>query len=434
MLKDVEIRKAKPRDKAYKLADSGGLHLFVTPRGHKSWRLKYRFAGKEKLLVLGAYPDISLAEARSRRDAAKKQLRDHIDPGLEARMAKLVAVTEQQQTFETVAREWHETQIGRWRPVHARDVITSLERDVFPHLGTLPMARIDEELVLAVLAKVEDRGAIETARRLLQRIQSVFSYARGRKLVRQSLSADLVKSLKPVPRAKLRPALIAPDALRRLIADVDQAGANPVTKLASRFMALTAQRPGMIRTAPWSEFFNMDGFARDDQFDGPIWIIPAERMKQAFDLRDDDTFAHRVPLAPEAVEVLQAVRQLTGRGPLPFCSNRSSHVPISENAVGYLYNRLGYRGRHVPHGWRAAFATYWNERIGALPIDEVGRRSERMIVDLMLAHIPQGLSPSELRYNRAAYMPRRLELATEWAAHLMQGQRSAFDLLTGPRR
>ncbi|QHL91648.1 integrase arm-type DNA-binding domain-containing protein [Sphingomonas changnyeongensis] len=434
MLTDLEIRKAKPRDKAYKLADSGGLYLFVTPSGHRSWRLKYRFAGKEKALVLGTYPQLSLAEARLRREAAKKQLREHIDPGVEAKVAKLVAATGHEQTFEAVARDWYATQLDRWKPVHARDVITSLERDVFPHIGKLPMARVDEQVVLAVLAKVEKRGAIETARRLLQRIRAVSSYARGRGMVSQPLSADLVRSLKPVPRAKLRPALTSADKLRRLIADVDQAGAHPVTKLASRFMALTAQRPGMIRTAPWSEFFNMDGFARDDRFDGPIWIIPADRMKQDADLRGDESFAHRVPLSPHAVEVLQAVRQLTGRGPLPFCSNRSSHVPMSENAVGYLYNRLGYQGLHVPHGWRAAFATYWNERISALPIDEVGRQTERMVVDLMLAHIPQGLSPSELRYNRAAYMPRRLELATEWAEHLMKGQKSAFDLLTGPRR
>ncbi|QHL91155.1 integrase arm-type DNA-binding domain-containing protein [Sphingomonas changnyeongensis] len=216
MLTDLEIRKAKPRDKAYKLADSGGLYLFVTPSGHKSWRLKYRFAGKERALVLGTYPQLSLAEARLRREAAKKQLREHIDPGVEAKVAKLVAATGHEQTFEAVARDWYATQLDRWKPVHARDVITSLERDVFPHISKLPMARVDEQVVLAVLAKVEKRGAIETARRLLQRIRAVFSYARGRGMVSQPLSADLVRSLKPVPRAKLRPALrLSGDGRRR---------------------------------------------------------------------------------------------------------------------------------------------------------------------------------------------------------------------------
>ena len=434
MLTDIAARKAKPRNKAYKLADGGGMHLFVTPNGHKSWRLKYRFGGKEKLLVLGSYPDLSIVDARQRRDSAKQQLRENRDPGVEAKVAKLAAVAQHEVTFEAVARAWHELQLPRWKPVHANDVITSLERDVFPYLGSLPITRLDEPVILTVLKKVENRGAIETARRLLQRIGSVFAYAKGAGLVTSVPTSDLVQSLQPVLKAKLRPALIKPTAIRQLISDVDAAGAHPVTKLASRFMALTAQRPGMIRTAPWCEFYNIDGGERDDEFDGPIWIIPANRMKQALELRGDDEFEHRVPLSRQAVDVLLAVRQLTGRGPLPFCSTRSSHVALSENAVGYLYNRLGYRGRHVPHGWRAAFSTYWNERILSLPLDEVARRSERLVVDLMLAHIPQGLSPSELRYNRAAYMPRRLQLAQEWADHLMVDQKSAFELLHGRRR
>ena len=173
MLTDAAVRKAKARVKDYKLADSGGLHLFVAKTGHRSWRLKYRFGGKERRMVFGPYPEVSLAQARIMRDDAKRLLREGRDPNYEAKLAKRANTQRHEHTFEALAREWHGVQQGRWTKVHADDVISSMERDLFSALGGLAMVDIDEHLVLSTLQAVEARGAIETAHRLRQRIASV---------------------------------------------------------------------------------------------------------------------------------------------------------------------------------------------------------------------------------------------------------------------
>ena len=434
MLTDAAVRKAKPADKDYKLADSGGLYLYVTAKGYRSWRFKYRFGGKEKRLVFEAYPEMSLADARARRDDAKRMLREHRDPAVEARKLKLSSVVRYENTFEKFARAWHADQSGRWKPVHAADVIGSLERDIFPLLGSFPIADIDEPLLLATLRKVEARGAIETAHRLLQRMSAIFKYARGAGGGNGNPAADMKGSIKPAPPKRRWPALIDMGAIRTLISVVDAAGASPITRLASRMMALTAQRPGMIRTAPWHEFEGIDWTDPEADSSKVLWKIPPDRMKQQLDLRENEMFEHVVPLSWQAVETLRAVHRLTGRGPLVFPSSRSAHEPISENAVGYLYNRLGYQGRHVPHGWRTSFSTTMNGLVErALPGSD-RLIIDRLIIDLMLAHIPAGLSESERIYNRAAYMDRRRELAQNWADLIMIDQKPAHDLLKGPRR
>ncbi len=434
MLTDAAVRKAKAREKDYKLADSGGLHLFVTKTGHRSWRLKYRFGGKERRIVFGPYPEVSLAEARIMRDEAKRLLRDGRDPSYEAKLAKLANTQRHEHTFEVLARDWHKLQEERWSAVHASDVISSMERDLFPALGGLAMADIDEHLVLSTLQAVEARGAIETAHRLRQRIASVFKFARFKKVVTHN-PADVGELLKPVPKGKRWPALLNLDEIRGLIAAVDRAGANPVTRLTSRFMALTGQRPGMIRSAPWTEFHDISWADEGAVDENAYWLITADRMKLELELKGDDAFDHKVPLARQAVETLKAVRRLTGRGPLPFPNNRSSFTPISENAVNFLYHRLGYKGRHVSHGWRASFSTLMNEHFATKHIGSDPRLVlERLIIDLMLAHAPAQMSESERRYNRAAYMGQRREIAQLWADWIMDGQLNASELLEGPRR
>ncbi|WP_065846235.1 integrase arm-type DNA-binding domain-containing protein [Sphingobium sp. Ndbn-10] len=434
MLTDAAIRKAKPKDKDYKLADYGGLYLFITKAGHRSWRLKYRFAEKEKRLVLGSYPDLSLAEARDMRDDAKRMLRDGRDPVIEAKKRKLANVVQMENTFEKVGRQWYGDQVARWKPVHAADVITSLERDVFPAIGGLPITDIDEPLLLATLKKVEARGAIETAHRLLQRCSSIFKYGKGIGACRENPAVDMKVSLKTVPPARRWPALTELDQLQALIRDVDCSTSHPITRLASRMMALTAQRPGMIRTAPWSEFEGIDWNKPDEVANRPQWRISASRIKLVLELREDEAFEHIVPLSRQAVEVLRVARRLSGRGPLAFPGARSGLEPLSENAVGYLYNRIGYKGRHVPHGWRSSFSTIMNGLVERSHPGSDRLLIDRLIIDLMLAHIPAGMSGSELIYNRAAYIERRRELAQQWADLIMADQLSAAVLLDGPRR
>lgn len=312
-----------PRDKDYKIADAGGLHRFVTRKGVRSWRFKYRVSGKEKLLVIGQRPAVSLKAARLARDEAKKALAQGRDPALEARRVKLVGHGRAEETFEHYAGAWHGGQMARWKSVHASDVIESLERDLFPVIGAYPVTDIDEPLLLATLRKVEDRGAIETARRLRQRAEHVFRFARAAGARNANPAVDVKAAMKPLPKKRRWPAIIELDRLRTLVRDVDCAGALPVTRLASRFLALTAQRPGMVQRLPWSEIEGVDWSHPNQPSPEATWHVPSEYMKLEFDLREDDDWDHYVPLAPQAVEVLHAIRPLTGRGPLAFPSSWS---------------------------------------------------------------------------------------------------------------
>jgi len=428
MLTDLKIRQAKARESDYKLPDGGGLHLFVTNKGFKSWRLKYRFAGKEKLLVLGSYPDLSLGQARERRDEAKRILRDHRDPAVEAQKRRLIAAAAAEATFEAVAREWHEMQTPRWVPIHVGDVLKSLEQEVFPHVGSMPLKEIDAPLVLAVLRKIERRGALETAKRVRQRMSAVFVHGIATGACCDDPAARVMKALRPAPKKTRQPAITEIEDLRSLLRKVEATGATPVTKIASRLLALTAVRPGVLRGVTWEEFEGIDWeSAHPEDAEAPLWRIPSERMKLVLDRKGDAAFEHLAPLSRQAVEALAAIRPLTKRLPIVFPSTRHLHRPLSENAIGYLYNREGYHGRHVPHGWRAAFSTIMNERA-----ERAGRSGDRAVIDLMLAHIPP--NTVEGAYNRAAYMERRREIAQEWADLLTDGLAPPAELIKGPRR
>ncbi|MBF5091896.1 DUF4102 domain-containing protein [Novosphingobium sp. NBM11] len=433
MLSDVAIRKAAPAGKPYKMADEKGLYLLVRPAGGKLWHMKYRIAGKEKKLSFGPYPDVTLAEARDLRDAARKLIQSGIDPAEDKKRQAVAARMAQANSFEVVAREWFGLQEARWTPIHANDVLRSLERDVFPAIGPRAISAIDAQDVLGLLRKVERRGSIETAKRLRQRISAVFTLALSKRLVRDNPAKDLEDALLPKRKAKKQAAIVKLDDLRALIESVEQAGAYPVTLLASRFLALTAQRPGVVRRARWHDIKGID-WQSDEPSPDAIWHIPAAQMKLELDRKADDGFDHIVPLAPQAVDALRVVRQLSGRGDLVFPGQRHAHHPISENAIGYLYNRAGYAGRHVPHGWRAAFSTTMNERYER-EWRAAGHRDaspDRAIIDLMLAHVPA--NKVEGAYNRAAYLPRRREIACEWADMLLASAVPAELLLDVERR
>lgn len=348
-----------------------------------------------------------------RKIAARKLLSEGRDPGLEAQKAKVERAVAAGNTFEALARGWYDLQESRWTPIHAGDVIGSLEKEVFPWIGKLPIREIDEPLVLSVLRKIEKRGAIETAHRVRQRISAVFVHAIAEGAAARDPAGVVTKALKPVPRARKRLALVSIDALHDMIRKTEAEPASPLTKLASRFLALTAQRPGMIRALPWTEIENVN-WSNEEPCPDALWRVPAARMKLMLELKHDDGFEHLVPLSAEAVAVLRAVHVLTGRGPLIFPSNRNARMPMSENTLSYFYNRCGYQGRHVPHGWRASFSTIMNEWA-----ERGGTPGDRHVIDLMLAHIPEGVSGSEGAYNRAAYLKRRREITDAWGAMLL---------------
>lgn len=420
MLSDAKVRAAQPRDRAYKLADGHQLYLFVTPSGGKLWRMDYQFDGKRKSLSFGKYPLVTLAEARRKRDDARRTLEDGHDPGVAKKLKLKANVEASRNTFEKVAREWHEVNAPQWAKVHAADVLRSFERDVFPAIGSLPIAALTPPKLLEVLRAVEARSAIETAKRLRQRISGVYAYAIASGIAEIDPAEKVGAALKPMPKKGRQPAITDIVELRRMLATVDGDVARPVTRLALRLIALTAVRPGELRGAEWIEFEGLDGGT-------PLWRIPAARMKGDLNRKDDVSGDHLVPLAPASVQVLRAITSLTGASKLVFPSSRHIHRPMSENALGYLLNRAGYHGRHVPHGFRAAFSTIMNEWANTH-----GREDDRAVIDLMLAHVPR--NKVEGAYNRAAYMERRRELAEVWASMLTPGLAPPAALLPMQRK
>lgn len=400
MLSDAEIRRIKPGEKDRKLADGSGLYLLVRANGARLWRMKYRFAGKEKLLSFGAYPEVSLAAARAARDSARAELRADQDPSL-TKLQRRAAASNRDSAFEPVARAWLKEHQQNWTERHASDVLDSLERLVFPRLGRVPIETITAPMVLEVIRAIEARRAKETARRVRQRMSAIFGFAIGSGLAEGDPAAVVRGALAPLKKGR-QPAIVSLVDLRTMMHAAEAVPAHPVTKLAFRFLALTAVRPGELRAMTWREL------AGDD------WRIPAERMKMRRE--------HVVPLSRQALEALEVVRELTGMGPLPFPNARWARRPMSENAIGYLLNRAGFAGRHVPHGFRAAFSSIMNERWPA----------DRAVIDLMLAHAPK--DKVEGAYNRAQHMERRREIAQSWADILLEGAAPLRDLLSGPRR
>ncbi|MBV1822777.1 integrase arm-type DNA-binding domain-containing protein [Komagataeibacter sp. AV436] len=406
MLTDAKIRSAKPADRAWRLADTGGLFVHITPAGKKIWRYRYKFEKREKLLTLGHYPGVSLAEARAEREEARRILREGRDPSMEAKIVRLAARVNTATTFEAVAREWYEQRKVLWATRHAFDVIRSLERDIFPKLGHVPINGITPPVVLAVLRQIEDRGAIETAHRIRQRMSDVFVHAIASGCGSSDPAAVVAPALRPVIRGR-QPAITDLEGLRSLVHRTEAEEAHPVTLLALRLLYLTAVRPGELRFAQWADFEGLDG-------PKPLWNIPAERMKMKRD--------HLVPLSRQAVATLEALRPFSGRWPHLFPNTRRPRQVMSENALGYLLNRAGFHHCHVPHGFRASFSTIMNERF----------RSDRQVIDVMLAHSLK--DKVEGAYNRAIYLERRRELAQVWADLVSEGQVSLGELIATKRR
>ena len=336
-----QIKNAKPAVKPYKLADGGGLYLLINSNGSKYWRLKYRYGGKEKVLALGVYPDVSLALARDERQEAKKHLRDFVDPSKVRKQRKQATISKTVNSFEAVAQEWWQKQVGRWSLDHGTKVWRSLESDVLPYLGHRPISEITTDEVLAAVRRVEKRQAFDLAGRILQRCSSVFRYAIQTKRTSNNPTADCAGALET--RKRQHRLALKKSELPAFLKELKNYEGHPVTRLALTLLTITFVRSGELRFATWDEF----------DLNNKMWRIPAKRMKMGTE--------HLVPLCRQAIAVIEDLKQYTGDDKYLFTGERSRLKPISNNTMIYAMYRLGYKSRATPHGFRTSASSILNE-------------------------------------------------------------------------
>ncbi|MBN9557200.1 MAG: integrase arm-type DNA-binding domain-containing protein, partial [Alphaproteobacteria bacterium] len=334
-LTDTTVRKSRPGNRPRKLSDGGGLHLLLTPSGGRLWRLQYRFAGKQKMVAFGTYPEVSLAEARAKRDEAKKALESGVDPAANARLEKLTKQLSQACTFSVVADEYIAKLKAQNRAQATMKKVEWLLDFAKPLLGNRPIAEIKSAEVLVVLRQVEKRGRLETARRLRSTIGSVFRYAIATTRAEHDPTVALAGAL-ATPTITPRAAILDSQKFGGLLRAIETFDGQPTTKAALKLMALLFPRPGELRAAQWQEF----------DLDQAIWTIPAERTKMRR--------PHRSPLPKQALDILRDLNQITGRSDLLFPSVLTVRRSISENTMNGALRRLGYaKDEMTAHGFRA---------------------------------------------------------------------------------
>ncbi len=386
-LTDIAVRKAKSSDKPQKLADSGGMYLLLHPNGSKYWRLKYRFAGKEKTLALGIYPHISLGVARDKRDEAKKLLANGIDPGERKQAKKVEDRQRSANTFEAVAREWHQKQATKWAPKSSQRILRLLERNIFPAVGDSPVAQITAADFLIALQKVEARGNIETAHRAMQICGRIFRYAIATGRAQADLSLVLKGALTPV-KEKHHASITDPKRIKDLLRALDGYGGSFITQQALKLAPLLFVRPGELRHAEWSEI----------DFDAAEWRIAAGKMKMKA--------VHLVPLSTQALSILRDLRPHTGAGRYVFPGVRTPSRPMSENTVNAALRRLGYdKDEMTGHGFRSMASTILHEQ--GWPHEAIERQ---------LSHAER--NKISAAYNYAEHLPKRREMMQAWADYL----------------
>lgn len=385
-LTDVAVRNAKPTGKLYRLFDERGMYLEVSAAGGKWWRFKYRFAGKEKRLSLGVYPDVGLKEARERRDKARKQLADGTDPGQHKKAQKAATLERAANSFEVVAREWIGRQSHGWAQSHAEKVVQRLEKDIFPWLGGRPVAEIAAPELLAVIRRIEQRGAHDTAHRALQNCGQVFRYAVATGRGQRDPSADLRGALPPVRRENFA-SITDPMKVAELLRAMDAFRGTFIVKCALQLAPLLFVRPGELRKAEWSGF----------DLDKAEWRYLVTKTKTE----------HLVPLATQAVAILRQLQALTGHRTYVF-PGRDVRKPMSEAAINAALRRMGYdtKTEITGHGFRAMARTILHEELQVKP----------EVIEHQLAHkVPDTLGAA---YNRTRFLKDRRLMMQQWADYL----------------
>ena len=389
MLTDLSCKNLKPKTKDYKKFDGGGLFLLVRANGRKYWRLKYRIAGREKLLALGVYPEISLSEARIKKEENKRKIREGIDPVLENKHIKSDLKEKHDNTFEKVALEWLEKwshgRTGRESSIR----LSRLKRHIFPHLGNTPIKDLTTKQLIAVIKKIEDKGTLAEAKKTRGIVNLIFKYAVSTSRISHNIMADTVGEYK-VAKVNHFPHFTEKE-FREFLQNFDSLKGNMLTKLALKLLIFTFLRSGAIRLACWEEF----------DFEKKEWRVPADHMKMKR--------LHIVPLSKQSLEVLEEIKQLHNgntRG-LLFPSYTNHSKPISDNTLSKALRDQGYQGKATPHGMRATASTILNER---------GFESD--VIEMQLAHCERNKVRES--YNHAQYLPKRREMMDWWGNYIQK--------------
>lgn len=384
-LNDMQIRRAKPEDKPYTLGDGQGLSLLIEPNGSKSWRFRYRFAGKPKMISLGVYPTITLADARSRRDDARKMVAEGKNPSEVRKEQKIALQMESESAFEKIAKEWHQMKSAKWSEGYASDIMEAFQNDIFPYVGARPIGEIKPLELLNVLRKIEKRGALEKMRKVRQRCSEVFRYAIATGRAEYNPAADLSSALE-VHQSNHFPFLKA-DEIPDFLYALEGYTGSKLVQIATKLLMITGVRTIELRAAFWSEF----------DLDNAIWEIPAERMKMRR--------AHLVPLSTQALDLLNELKAMTGNYRYVFPGRNDPSKPMSEAAINQLIKRLGYGGRLTGHGFRHMMSTI---------LHDAGFNSQ--YIELQLAHVDSNRIRGT--YNHATFIEERREMLNFFSSML----------------
>lgn len=401
-LSEMQVRKAKERESAYSMADGGGLYLWVTPAGGKLWRWSYRFERKEKLMALGRYPDVSLSKAREGHRAARVLLASGIDPMAKRKAEKNADKAAAENSFQSVALQWHDHWKAGKSPRHVDYVKRRMDLDILPSLGARPISEIEAPELVAMATAIQERGAIDIAKRALETVGQVFRYGIAHGFCRRNPAADIRPSDVLKTARKVNYARVDAKELPALLRSMEVYRGTHVTRFALKILALTFVRTGELIGAKWSEF----------DLKAARWDIPAERMKMRT--------PHIVPLARQTCEVLQSLHDITGKNEWLFPGDRGSQKPMSNNTILKALERMGYKGRMTGHGFRGLASTLLHEH--GYPHDHI---------EVQLAHSPRNAVSAA--YNHALYLEPRSKMMQEWADFLDR-TRSGAAVIPFPER
>jgi integrase len=394
----LTVKGSKPQEKSYRLYDTNGLYLEITPKGGKLWRLKYRYAGKEKLLSFGSFPSISLKEARALKDEARKQLANEIDPSALKKELKRSRVEAAQNSFEFVAREWISKNNKKWSAGNSKLVTSRFERLIFPLIGKASIANLTAPELLTAIRRIEKGGSTYTAHKVLQNCGQVFRYsiATGRSITDPSAA---LKGALPPTKATHHASITDPKKVGALLRAIKGYEGTFVTKQALKLAPLVIVRPGELRHAEWQEI----------DLENSEWRIPADKMKMKA--------VHIVPLSSQAISILEETQAVTGNGKYVFPSVRSASRPMSENTINASLRRMGYTKEEMTgHGFRSMASTLLNEQ--GWHWDAIERQ---------LAHAER--NSIRAAYNYAEHMPERIKMMQHWADYL-EGLASGADVIS----